>query len=65
MHVFIAMESDYDGAWIWGVYTTLDAAMARLAEAVGKGPAYALNGRYGFVEEWRLDSHTRVSTHRT
>ena len=61
MHVFIAMESDYDGAWIYGVYTTLDAAMQNLTDVSRDDPKYSLNDRYMFVEEWAVGGGERIA----
>lgn len=63
MHVFIAMESDYDGAWIYGVYVTLDGAVGKLTEERGKGPKYSLDDRYMFIEEWSLDGDTKYGSY--
>ena len=63
MQLFVAMESDYDGAWIYGVYDTLDGAMAILTEALGPNPRRAMKERYVFVEEWPLNGINRMQTH--
>jgi hypothetical protein len=72
-HVFVAMESDYDGAWIYGIYTTLDGAMAKLRAIFppcakhptvkGRETYCSKCDRYMFVEEWPLGGGERINSY--
>jgi hypothetical protein len=61
--LFVAMESDYDGAWIYGIFDVLSTAMMCLREVRERGPKYSLKDRYMFIEEWPLGGGKRLATH--